>query len=128
MLTQVFPKKVNSEEQREILSLLCKVHQLEMDNMDMQSSCVLRNFEIAKRDMAISVYHNHRDLCHEIIIQQRALMEEQNVTGSKELEDLYEVYQQEYGDLLLPDIHSHKVTFHCQYPELYTYFLGSSQS
>lgn len=109
ILPQAFPKNMQNEEQREILSLLCKVQELQVENMDMQSSCVLRNFEIAKRDMAVDMYEGHKDLCREIILQQRALMEENNICGPKELDDLYELYQHEYSNFSLPDINAHKV-------------------
>ena len=53
-LEQSLPHKVTSEEQGEILSLMCKVHELEIENMEMQSSCLLRNFEIRRKHMVIT--------------------------------------------------------------------------
>lgn len=76
---QLLPKKVTREEQQEILSLLCKVHELEIENMEMQSSCMLRNFELRKKDLVVVKYEQHRTLCNEIIQQQRALMDENKV-------------------------------------------------
>lgn len=51
---KTLPRKVNSEEQKEILHLLCKVHELEIENMEMQSACLLWNFDSRRKDMVIS--------------------------------------------------------------------------
>ena len=51
-----------------------------------------------------------RNLCDEIITQQRALLEEHNVLYPKDLEELYILYQQEFqerpgtSDTMLPSI------------------------
>ena len=72
---QLLPNKMSSTEQKEILNLLCKVHELEIENMQMQSSCLLRNFELRKKDMQVAKMEQHRLLCDEIIQQQRVLIE-----------------------------------------------------
>lgn len=86
---------MNSSEQQEILSLLVKVHELEIDNMEMQSSCLLRNFEIRRKNMVLVKYQQHLSLCDEIIQQQKSLLDEYMVTSPKELDELYELYGQE---------------------------------
>lgn len=111
----MLPQRINSKDQQEVLSLLCKIHELEIENMGMQSSCLLRNFELRKREMIIAKYEQHRSLCDEIIQQQRGLIDDNSIPCQKELEDLYELYQQDVGEMYvdrqvtLPDIHAYKV-------------------
>ncbi len=113
---QVLPSKINSEQQAEILSLLCKVHELEIETMEMQSSCLLRNIEIRRKDMEIAKHWQHHNLCDEIIQQQKVLIEDNNLNQPKELEELYELYQLEVGqrptsgDITLPALPPYKVS------------------
>jgi kinesin family protein 18/19 len=116
-ILQAFPKGLQSEEQREIIHLLSRVHELQVENMGMQSTCVLRNFEISRRDMTINMFREHKDLCHEIISQQRALIDENHLLTPKPREELLELYDQEYGSLALPDINAHKVCTVCSCPQ-----------
>lgn len=59
----------------EAVHLLYKVHQLEIDNLELQSACFIREFQVRKKDMVIARYRIHRNLCDEIIRQQRELLE-----------------------------------------------------
>ena len=80
---------------------MCRVHELEIENMEMQSACLLHEFELQKKDMLVTRYDQQRSLCDEIIQQQRALIDDHKVVCPKELEDLYELYQLETEDLLV---------------------------
>ena len=53
-----------------------------------------------KIDMAVMRYEQHRELCDDIILQQRSLLEEKDIECSRELEELYDLYDQERGDML----------------------------
>ena len=94
----MLPQKINNAEQQEILNLLVKVHELEIENMEMQSACLLRNFEIRRKDMVIAKYRQHLNLCDEIIHQQRDLLEDHEVMTPKDLDELYELYKHELRD------------------------------
>lgn len=114
-LEEVLPQQANTAEQREVLSLMCKVHELEIENMEMQSVCLLRQFELRRRDMALAKLAQHRGLCQEIIVSQRQLLESNQVEPPRELDELYELWQQDTQQLLLeqevlPDIHVYKST------------------
>ena len=50
--------------------------------------------------MAVMRYEQHRELCDDIILQQRSLLEEKDIECSRELEELYDLYDQERGDML----------------------------
>ena len=49
---------------------MCKVHELEIENTEGQSACLIR-----KKDMVISRFKQHRTLCDEIIRKQKILLE-----------------------------------------------------
>ena len=113
----MLPKKFSNEDQQEVLNLLCKVHELELENMQMQSDYVMRQLQLRKKDMVITTYHQHLNLCNEIITQQRALINEANVACPRELLELYDLYQQGLtdsphieGSISLPDIYVHKAS------------------
>ena len=109
-MEELLPRKVTSEEQKEILLLLCKVHELEIENTEMQSESFLKEHEIRKRDLVISKFRNHRQLCAEIITQQKQLLDHNQVEINKELEEMFDIYQQEgidpifMGNFSLSDI------------------------
>lgn len=113
---QLLPEKLVTRDQQEILSLLCKVHELEIENVEMQSSIQLRNFDLRRRDLALSRFERHRNLADEIISHQRVLITDNNIDTGRELDDLYSAYRRESEDvffdrttLALPDIAAHKV-------------------
>lgn len=70
-LEELLPCRVSSEEQREVLGLLCKVHELEIENAEMQSHTLLKDNVIRQKDVVVQRFEQHRQLCHEIIQQQR---------------------------------------------------------
>ncbi len=99
-----------------MLSLLCKVHELEIENVEMQSSIQLRNFDLRRRDLALSRFERHRNLADEIISYQRLLITDNHIETGGELDTLYDAYHREVEDvffdrntLALPDIAAHKV-------------------
>jgi trehalose utilization protein len=71
----MIPHRVKSEDQKEVLKLLCKVHELEIQNTEVQSSCIIRDFQIKKKDMVISRYRQHQHLSDQIIRKQKRLIE-----------------------------------------------------
>ena len=72
---QKLPKRISTEEEAEILSLLCKVHELEIAKVEMQRDALLKEHEVRKRDLLILKYDKQRTLCDEIIERQRELIE-----------------------------------------------------
>ncbi|KAG8539969.1 hypothetical protein GDO81_020053, partial [Engystomops pustulosus] len=94
-LEEILPKRISSEEQREVLSLLCKVHELEIENTEMQSHALLKDNMIRQKNYMVQKFEQHRCLCDEIIKQQRRIILEHNLTVPPRLEDLYELYLRE---------------------------------
>ena len=74
------------------MSLLCKVHELEIDKVrirrtevriftmvlfqvEMKSEALLKEHEVRRRDLLILKYDKQRSLCDEIILRQQKLIE-----------------------------------------------------
>ena len=55
-LEDSLPGNINNGDHREILSLLCKVHELEIENTESQSAMLLKDYEMRKKDMIIERY------------------------------------------------------------------------
>lgn len=74
-LEELLPRRVSSEEQREVLGLLCKVHELEIENAEMQSHALLKDNVIRQKNFVVQRFAQHRHLCDEIIQQQRQFID-----------------------------------------------------
>ncbi|CAI9163880.1 unnamed protein product [Rangifer tarandus platyrhynchus] len=100
-LEETLPRRVSSEEQREALGLLCRVHELELEKAEMQSHSLLRDGALRHRREALRRLEQRRSLCEEIIRAQRQLIQDCNLAVPQHLEELYEVYlrEQEEGNL-----------------------------
>ncbi|XP_013836242.1 kinesin-like protein KIF19 isoform X2 [Sus scrofa] len=94
-LEETLPRRIGSEEQREVLSLLCRVHELEVENTEMQSHALLRDGALRHRREAVRRLEQHRSLCDEIIQGQRQIIDDYNLAVPQHLEELYEVYLRE---------------------------------
>ncbi|XP_075415549.1 kinesin-like protein KIF19 [Tenrec ecaudatus] len=97
-LEETLPRRIGSEEQREVLSLLCRVHELEVENTEMQSHALLRDGALRHRREAVRRLEQHRCLCDEIIQGQRQVIDDYNLAVPQHLEELYEVYLRELED------------------------------
>ncbi|XP_053309726.1 kinesin-like protein KIF19 isoform X2 [Spea bombifrons] len=94
-LEEVLPKRISSEEQREVLSLLCKVHELEIENTEIQSHALLKDNMIRQKTYLVQRFEQYRCLCDEIIRQQRRLISDSNMAVPHPLENLYQLYLRE---------------------------------
>lgn len=74
-LEELLPRRVSSEEQREVLGLLCKVHELEIENAEMQSHALLKDNVIRQKNYVVQRFEQHRHLCDEIIQQQKQFID-----------------------------------------------------
>lgn len=75
VLKQRLPSLLSSDDEREILALMCRVHELEADKMALQSERLVRQHELRRRDLLILRYDRQRHLCEEIITRQRQVLE-----------------------------------------------------
>uniref|UniRef100_A0A671P5G2 Kinesin-like protein n=1 Tax=Sinocyclocheilus anshuiensis TaxID=1608454 RepID=A0A671P5G2_9TELE len=97
-LEELLPHRVSSEEQREVLCLLCKVHELEIENAEMQSSALLKDNVIRQKNVVVQRFEQHRHLCHEIIQQQRKFIADHSLLVPPHLQELYEMYMKEMDE------------------------------
>lgn len=72
---QELPYEINSEEERELLSLIIRVHELEIDKIVLQSQRLAKEYALRQRDSTIMKYGRQRQICEEIITRQRKIME-----------------------------------------------------
>ncbi|XP_022242092.1 kinesin-like protein KIF19 [Limulus polyphemus] len=101
-LAETLPQKTNSEEQKELLDILMRVHELEIEKMEMQADQILREHELRQRDILLARFDKQRQLCDEIITKQRAMIDsmdngdDKNMKPSRELLELYQIYSREF--------------------------------
>ncbi|RZF45601.1 hypothetical protein LSTR_LSTR014319 [Laodelphax striatellus] len=92
---QELPSKLDSDTEREMLSLLCRVHELEADKMALQGERLVENHELRRRGELLQRFHRQQKICEDIISRQRQLMEESRISLPGDLQDLYSQYQKE---------------------------------
>ncbi|XP_032994853.1 kinesin-like protein KIF19 [Lacerta agilis] len=97
-LEEALPWRISSEEQREVLSLLCKVHELEVENTAMQSGALLKDNLIRHQERTVRRFERHRSLCHRIIHEQRQIIHESQLSVPSHLEELYQAYLHELDE------------------------------
>nr|XP_028569945.1 kinesin-like protein KIF19 isoform X2 [Podarcis muralis] len=97
-LEEALPWRISSEEQREVLSLLCKVHELEVENTAMQSGALLKDSLIRHQERTVRRFERHRSLCHRIIHEQRQIIHESQLSVPSHLEELYQAYLHELDE------------------------------
>lgn len=100
-LEEMIPVRISSADQQEILKLLCRVHQLEIESLEGQSAGLLRDFQIRHKDMVITKLHHYRNLSDDIIKRQKRIIEEHKLLCPPELAQLYELYTEEQNHRLL---------------------------
>ncbi|XP_043199191.1 kinesin-like protein KIF19, partial [Amphibalanus amphitrite] len=74
-LEETLPDKISTDEQRELLQLLLKTHELEIENIEMRSNQLLKDHELRRRDLMILRFDRQRALCDEIISRQRDVIQ-----------------------------------------------------
>ncbi len=74
-IEELLPKRISNREQRDILTLLCKVHELELEKTEIQSAILCKENVLRTKDFIIQRHEQQRALCDDIIHQQKALIE-----------------------------------------------------
>lgn len=74
-LEDELPERITSEEERELLGLLCRVHELEADKVSLQAERLARQGELRRRDLQLLRAERQRSLCEDIISSQRKIIE-----------------------------------------------------
>ncbi|XP_067259891.1 kinesin-like protein KIF19 [Chanodichthys erythropterus] len=97
-IEELLPKRISNSEQRDILTLLCKVHELELEKTEIQSAVLCKENVLRTKDFIIQRHEQQRTLCDDIIHQQKALIEDQGLCVPEELQELYSLYFGELSD------------------------------
>ncbi|CAM9395286.1 unnamed protein product [Lampetra planeri] len=94
-LEESLPAALGGGEQRQVLALLCKVHELEADNAELESRALLRDTLLRQRDLVLRRYQQHAGLCDQVIRHQRDLIHDHHVVVPRDVEELYQAYLRE---------------------------------
>ncbi|XP_072453812.1 kinesin-like protein KIF19 isoform X2 [Notamacropus eugenii] len=94
-MEKLLPKQIINKDQREVLRLLCKAHELEVENTELQANNLYQKNLLCQKDFVIQRYYQHRLLCEEIIQQQRELIKGNWIPVPEPLEKRYRLYSQE---------------------------------
>ncbi|KAH0540874.1 kinesin-like protein KIF19 isoform X2 [Cotesia glomerata] len=122
-LEDELPARINSEEERELLALMLRVHELEADKMMLQSERLVKQHELRRRELLLLRYDRQRQISDEIITRQRRIMEDGKLSLPSDLQELYIMYQQEihaaaYNDSNLVDLSVSSMLFNNRLPPI----------
>ncbi|XP_029140618.1 kinesin-like protein KIF19 [Protobothrops mucrosquamatus] len=91
-MERMLPKQTTSKDQREVLSLLCKTHELEVGKTELQANALYKDNLLCQKDFIIQHHQQYRHLCEELIQQQWSLIKDHNIPVLGPLEKLYHLY------------------------------------
>ncbi|XP_064378888.1 kinesin-like protein KIF19 isoform X2 [Dromaius novaehollandiae] len=94
-LEQTLPRWSSSAEQREVLALLRRLHELQLENAATQSRTLLEGGLPQPPAAVLQRLDRHRALCARIIQQQRQLIADHRLPVPRRLQELYETYRQQ---------------------------------
>uniref|UniRef100_A0A287CVI3 Kinesin-like protein n=1 Tax=Ictidomys tridecemlineatus TaxID=43179 RepID=A0A287CVI3_ICTTR len=97
-MEKLLPEQVTSEDQREVLRLLCRAHELEVENTELQANSLYWKNLLCQKDFVIQRYHQHRLLCEQVIQEQRQLMQDSGIQVPESLDKQYRLYSQEQSE------------------------------
>jgi len=108
--------RVLSSDQLEIMSLLNKLHAVQLDNSELQSQLVVRQLGNRRRDLLIDWQHRHDNMARALIRRQRVLITNSQIDRPADLQQLYDIYDKQTHEIasycrgsFLPAISTNKV-------------------
>ncbi|TFK10444.1 RING finger protein 17 [Platysternon megacephalum] len=94
-MEKLLPKQITSEDQRDVLRLLCKAHELEVGNTELQANALYKENLLCQKDFVIQRQQQHGLLCEEIIQQQQMLIKGHDIPVPETLGTLYQLHCRE---------------------------------
>ncbi|KAM9222603.1 LOW QUALITY PROTEIN: kinesin-like protein KIF19 [Leptosomus discolor] len=94
-MEEFFPRQITSEDQQEVQRLLCRAHELELGNTELQANTLHKENPLCQKDFAIQHLQQHMLLCEEIIQQQQMLIKAQNILVPEALVRLHHLHLSE---------------------------------
>lgn len=75
-MEEFFPRQITSENQQEVLRLLCRAQELQLGNTELQAKTLDRENLLCQKEFVIQQLQQHMLLCKEIIQQQQMLVKD----------------------------------------------------
>ncbi|XP_023372300.1 kinesin-like protein KIF19 [Otolemur garnettii] len=100
-MEELLPERVTSEAQREVLQLLCRAHELEVENTALQACSLRRESLLCQKDFMLQRYQQHQQLCEQVIEGQQQLIQGGGIPVPEALAQQYRLYSRELNRLLL---------------------------
>ncbi|KAJ7401367.1 Kinesin-like protein KIF19 [Pitangus sulphuratus] len=100
-MEEFFPRQITSEDQQEVLRLLCRAHELQLGNTELQANTLYRENLLCQKDFVIQQLQQHLLLCEEIIQQQHMLIKAQNIPVPETLARLHHLHLSELEEGVL---------------------------
>ncbi|XP_004688116.1 PREDICTED: kinesin-like protein KIF19 [Condylura cristata] len=97
-MEKLLPRQAINEDQREVLRLLCRAHELEVESTELQAHNLRRKNLLCQKDFVIQRYHQHRLLCEQIIQDQQQLIQDAGIPVPEALDKRYRLYCRELGE------------------------------
>nr|XP_035962193.1 kinesin-like protein KIF19 [Halichoerus grypus] len=97
-LEELLPTRVISEDQREVLRLLCRAHELERENTELQAGKLRRRHLLCRKDFVIPRHHQHRRLCEQLIHDLWQLIRDGGIPVPEALDRRFLQYSRELGE------------------------------
>ncbi|XP_037669691.1 kinesin-like protein KIF19 [Choloepus didactylus] len=94
----LLPGQAVSEDQREVLRLLCRAHELEVGSTELRADNLYRKNLLCQKDFVIRRYQQHRLLCEQIIQEQQQLIRDAGIPVPEPLDRRYRLYSRELGE------------------------------
>ncbi|XP_050762141.1 kinesin-like protein KIF19 [Gymnogyps californianus] len=92
---EFFPSEITSEDQQEVRSLLCRAHEPELGNTELQANTLYKENLLCQKDFVIQQLQQHMLLCEEIIQRQQMLIKAQNIPVPETLARLHHLHLSE---------------------------------
>nr|XP_045243952.1 kinesin-like protein KIF19 [Macaca fascicularis] len=97
-MERLLPRRVTSEDQQEVLRLLCRAHELEVENTELQAYNLCRKNRLCQKDFVIQRYHQHWLLCEQLIQEERQLIQDSGLLVPELLEKRFRLYSRELDE------------------------------
>ncbi|KAM6114088.1 LOW QUALITY PROTEIN: kinesin-like protein KIF19 [Pterocles gutturalis] len=94
-MEELFPRQITSKEEQEVLRLLCRAHELELGNTELQANTLYKENLLCQKDFVIQQLQQHMLLCEDIIQQQQTLIKAQNIPVPEILARLHHLHLSE---------------------------------
>lgn len=73
-MEEFFLRQISREDQQEVLRLLCRAHELELGNTELQTTRLYKENLLCQKDFVVQQLQKHVLICEEVIWQQQKLL------------------------------------------------------